>query len=113
MNNDSLYKLWRSVISKCYNPDTTGYANYGAKGIRVYDEWKNSFEAFKEWAHSHGVTSEVRERDKLVLARYDTKGDFTPENCYFENRHRTSNSKIYHLWTNMMKRCYGDNKRMV
>lgn len=32
--------------SRCYNPKNIRYANYGARGIKVCDEWIHSFSTF-------------------------------------------------------------------
>jgi hypothetical protein len=31
---------------RCLNPNGTGYSLYGGRGIKVYPEWQDSFEAF-------------------------------------------------------------------
>jgi hypothetical protein len=43
------YKAWISLRSRCNNPKDPNYKNYGARGIRVCEEWQNSFVAF----HNH------------------------------------------------------------
>lgn len=42
------YTAWRSMISRCYMPSSTGYSWYGARGIRVCDRWrgKDGFTCF-------------------------------------------------------------------
>jgi hypothetical protein len=40
------YRVWASMIQRCTNPATKGYASYGARGIRVCAAWVASFEAF-------------------------------------------------------------------
>ena len=63
--------------NKCYNPNNPWYKDYGGKGIGVCDEWRESFESFRDWALANGY------REKLMLSRKDINSDFTPENCYF------------------------------
>src|SRR5262249_57774097 len=43
------YRAWANMKTRCYAPSYRGYHNYGGRGIRVCDEWRNSFEAF--YAH--------------------------------------------------------------
>lgn len=40
------YFIWRAIKDRCLNPNCKGYKNYGARGITICEEWKNSFECF-------------------------------------------------------------------
>ena len=40
------YVVWQGMKGRCHNPNHADYYNYGARGITVSDEWKNSFETF-------------------------------------------------------------------
>ena len=70
-----LYSIWKSMKSRCYCPNWKPYFLYGARGITVCDEWRNSFEAFRNWALAHGY------RDDLELDRMDVNGNYSPINC--------------------------------
>lgn len=43
MCNTRLYHIWNSMKQRCENPKTINYKYYGAKGISVCNEWRNSF----------------------------------------------------------------------
>jgi len=43
--NTSAYKRWHGMISRCYNPSVKCYSCYGAKGVKVSEEWHN-FQAY-------------------------------------------------------------------
>ena len=58
-----LYSIWENMKARCYNKNKPKYKIYGAKGIRVCKEWKESFDSFHDWAVSHGY------RDSLTLDR--------------------------------------------
>ncbi len=49
MRHSPEYKSWGAMKTRCHNPRSKNYTRYGAKGITVCDEWRNSFEAF--YAH--------------------------------------------------------------
>lgn len=70
-----LYHIWYGMHNRCYNPKLPSYVFYGGRGIVVCDEWQNSFEAFEQWARSHGY------KEDLTLDRIDNDGNYCPENC--------------------------------
>lgn len=40
------YSTWASMKQRCFNPNSTGYADYGGRNITMSEEWKNSFTKF-------------------------------------------------------------------
>lgn len=44
--NSSEYRIWSGLKQRCLNPNSPAYKDYGARGIRVCDEWKDNFLAF-------------------------------------------------------------------
>ena len=75
-----LYWVWHSMKDRCYNPKATSYKHYGGRGIKVCDEWKNSFKTFYDWAYSHGY-DENAPRNKCTIDRINNDGDYEPSNC--------------------------------
>ena len=75
MTNTRLYRIWAGLKARCYNPKKDNYKWYGGKGVKMCDEWKNSFEAFSTWAISQGYT------DELTIDRIDSSGNYEPSNC--------------------------------
>ena len=75
MKGTRLYRIWQGMKSRCGNPNIPCYPYYGGRGITVCDEWKNSFEAFRDWALSHGYS------DELTIDRMDVNGNYEPSNC--------------------------------
>lgn len=82
-----LYSIWENMKARCYNKNKPKYKTYGAKGIRVCREWKDSFDSFHDWAVSHGY------RDSLTLDRIDPKGDYNPSNCRWASNTEQANNK--------------------
>lgn len=74
MKYTRIYRLWRSMKSRCYYPKINGYENYGGRGIKVCDDWQK-FEPFYNWAMDNGYS------DDLTIDRIDVDGDYEPSNC--------------------------------
>lgn len=70
-----IYTEWISMKDRCNNPNNSRYYRYGARGIKVCEEWVNSFENFYKWATGNGYT------DKLTIERKNVDGDYCPDNC--------------------------------
>ena len=73
-----IYYCYHSMINRCYKQTNKSYYRYGAKGIKVCDEWlgEHGFENFTKWAFANGYT------DELTLDRYpNQKGNYEPSNC--------------------------------
>lgn len=92
-----LYKVHTSMIQRCTNPNAHGYENYGGRGIKVCDEWKE-YSSFEKWAKENGY-DETAKHGKCTLDRIDTNGNYEPDNCRFVNmqvqqRNRRSNHLI-------------------
>lgn len=73
--NTRLYHIYTAMKQRCYNPKTNRYADYGGRGISVCDQWKDSFDAFADWAFSSGYA------DGLSIDRIDANGNYEPSNC--------------------------------
>ncbi len=69
-----LYRTWVTMKQRCYNPRFHKYADYGARGIKVCERWRDSFEAF---LGDMGPKPSPRH----TLDRKENDGDYTPENC--------------------------------
>lgn len=86
-----LYKMWSAMIQRCHNPNNQDYSLYGEKGIKVADEFRESFIAFKEFALEKGY------KEGLDIDRISNLGGYTrgnirfvthKENCRNKSRHR-------------------------
>lgn len=82
-----IYHVWRNMISRCYRATDQHWKDYGARGIKVCDAWKNSMEEFIKWAEQSGYESH------LTIDRIDVDGDYTPENCRWADVKTQNNNK--------------------
>lgn len=49
-----LYGVWQNIINRCYKENIKSYKRYGALGVIVCKEWRESFEPFYKWAIENG-----------------------------------------------------------
>lgn len=89
------YRSWIAMKARCYNPDSSSFKNYGARGIKVCDRWLEpdgkGFLNFLE---------DVGERpDGMTLDRIDSNEMYKPGNCkwstYKEQAANKRNTRKY------------------
>lgn len=74
-DSDPLRYRWEGIVGGCCDPNHPFYKNNGKRGISICDEWKDDYTTFRDWALENGW------EDGKCIARRDTDGDYTPENC--------------------------------
>src|SRR5699024_9992081 len=40
------YRAWRDAKRRCYDKNNSRYCNYGARGVKMSEDWANDFDAF-------------------------------------------------------------------
>jgi hypothetical protein len=75
MRHTELYKHWCNMKRRCNCKTNHNYMYYGARGIKVCNEWNESFVEFKEWALNNGY------KDGLSIERIDVNKNYEPQNC--------------------------------
>lgn len=71
-----IYEVWGSMLKRCSNPKTKSWKNYGGRGIKVCEVWKDAG-AFCSWALNNGW------KPGLQIDRIDNDGNYEPSNCRF------------------------------
>jgi hypothetical protein len=88
-----LYMAWDNMKKRCAGRPKY-HRSYGSKGIKVCDEWRDSYATFRAWALSHGY------RKGLSLDRIDNDGHYEPGNCRWATPFIQSvNSRQTHMLT--------------
>lgn len=91
-----LYRIHSAMIARCEVPARPNFYRYGGRGIRVCDEWRQSFEVFRRWSETNGYD------DSLELDRIDNDRDYCPDNCRWvthkENMRNRPNTRFLTAW---------------
>lgn len=83
------HRIWLGIKQRCYNVKAQAYQHYGARGIVMSEEWRDSFEAFL-------ADMGERPNDKMSIDRIDVNGNYCKENC---------------RWTTQTEQMYNQRKR--
>ena len=73
------YTCWQRMLARCYRPSHHTYQYYGARGITVCPEWRNSFDAFLRDVGP-------RPSPDLSIDRIDVNGNYEPGNVRWASR---------------------------
>ena len=83
----NLSNRFSDMKQRCYNPNDSGYKDYGARGIYICDEWLNDPNSFIYWSIENGF------RENLTLNRIDNDGPYAPWNCEWTDYIRQANNR--------------------
>lgn len=72
-----LYRTWIRIKQCCLNPNNQDYEYYGGRGITVYSEWIDNYQAFKDY-----ILKNLGERtsSKHSIDRIDNNKNYEPGN---------------------------------
>jgi hypothetical protein len=89
MHKSAEYKCWKGMVQRCVNPKASHYMDYGGRGIRVCDRWREpngrGFMNFFEDMQKRPPNTEID--------REDNDGHYTPDNCRWATRQEQSRNK--------------------
>lgn len=80
------FHIWAAIKQRCHNEKCKAYKHYGGRGIKMCDEWFNSFERFYE-------DMGPRPNENLTVDRKDNNGNYCKENCQWVNMKVQQNNR--------------------
>jgi hypothetical protein len=98
-----LRSIWHAMLSRCEQPTHKHYPYYGGRGIAVYEEWRNDYLAFWQWAVSNGYDN------NLELDRRDNNQGYTPDNCRWATRKQQNRNSRH----NVSVTAFGERKLLI
>ena len=82
MTQSAIYRTWCDMKSRCYNPSVRSFKTYGARGIRVCESWRNSFEEYRAAVEKLGP----RPSPQHTVDRIDNDGHYEPGNIRWADK---------------------------
>lgn len=82
-----IMKVFQKMKERCYYEKDISFKNYGARGIKICDEWINNKNNFYKWALENGYAV------GLSIDRIDTEKDYSPDNCRWATRIEQARNK--------------------
>ncbi|MDU1413435.1 MAG: helix-turn-helix transcriptional regulator [Clostridium sp.] len=80
------WNVWQSMLQRCNNENCKDYYLYGARGIKVCNEWYEYIN-FYNWSMKNGYDEGVS------IDRINTNGDYEPSNCRWITNKQQQNNK--------------------
>jgi hypothetical protein len=85
------YEAWRGIARRTTNPNDKAYKDYGARGITMSEEWRNSFEAFYR-------DMGPRPGPEYTLERVDNDGPYAKWNCEWKTQREQMRNTRRNVW---------------
>jgi hypothetical protein len=84
MARTPVYNVWKQIFQRCENPKCASYKNYGARGIKVCEEWRDFAVFYADMGDcpAHGS-----------LDRIDNSKGYSRENCRWASPRQQHNNK--------------------
>lgn len=89
LKGDKDYLLWKRVKRRCYSTKYKRYADWGGRGIKMYEGWLNNPQVFKDYVSKLPFYGE----EGRSLDRINNDGNYEPGNLRWATTKEQSNNR--------------------
>lgn len=82
MARSKIYKTWKGIKKRCFNPNFKYYKDYGGRGITMFPEWIDDPKSFIDYVSKLPHFGE----ENYSLDRINNDGNYEPNNLRFTDR---------------------------
>jgi hypothetical protein len=83
------YYVWQAIKKRCHHPANEDFPLYGARGIELFEPWRNAPAAFIAWIDEHLGPRP----DGYSLDRIDNDGHYEPGNLRWATAEQQAHNK--------------------
>lgn len=93
LSKSKFYGIWKAMINRCQNKNSSTFYKYGAKGIRVCKRWRK-FENFRDDMHE-SYLEHIKEfgEKNTSIDRIDNNKGYEKKNCRWATTKQQANNK--------------------